>query len=421
MIDACRRQGVLLLYAEELFFTPKYVEGQGNGGPGRLRQGLPGEAEREALRPAQRVVLGRGRIRRRRADGHGLPRHRLLLLVAGPAGASAVVYASWGPTCTATRPAATTTRSASSNSRAARSAWSRTVGRSAAAWTTAWRVYGEGGVTYANLHMGNALPTYSEYGYGYAVEKAPSTRGWSYPRVRGAVELRLSAGNAPLRALRARQGGPRPPARTGAWCWKRSTRPTRRPDSGARSRCPSGRSRTRCQCTGGWGGNTMIGAVDIGGTKIAVGGLDRQRVMRARRVCPTSPERGWEDALARMTTLLEEVQEEAGEKIEGIGIGCTGPVDPLTGTVENAELLAGWRGAPLVQRLAKRFWCNRRHGERRRLRCTCRSRVGAGPRRGMLSSTSPSAPALGSASSKTTGCSGARRAHIPNWATLCSI
>jgi predicted dehydrogenase len=42
-------------------------------------------------------------------------------------------------------------------------------------------VHGEGGVTYANLHMGNALPTYSEYGYGYAVEKAPGTKGWSYP------------------------------------------------------------------------------------------------------------------------------------------------------------------------------------------------------------------------------------------------
>ena len=29
--------------------------------------------------------------------------------------------------------------------------------------------------------MGNALPTYSEYGFGYAVEKAPTTIGWSYP------------------------------------------------------------------------------------------------------------------------------------------------------------------------------------------------------------------------------------------------
>jgi predicted dehydrogenase len=42
-------------------------------------------------------------------------------------------------------------------------------------------VYGDNGVTYGNLHMGNALPTYSEHGYGYAVEKAPSTTGWSYP------------------------------------------------------------------------------------------------------------------------------------------------------------------------------------------------------------------------------------------------
>ena len=42
-------------------------------------------------------------------------------------------------------------------------------------------VYGEGGVTYADLHMGNALPTFSEHGYGYAVEKAPTTKGWSYP------------------------------------------------------------------------------------------------------------------------------------------------------------------------------------------------------------------------------------------------
>jgi predicted dehydrogenase len=36
-------------------------------------------------------------------------------------------------------------------------------------------------LTYANLHMGNALPTYSERGYGYAVEKAPGTGGWTYP------------------------------------------------------------------------------------------------------------------------------------------------------------------------------------------------------------------------------------------------
>jgi predicted dehydrogenase len=42
-------------------------------------------------------------------------------------------------------------------------------------------VYGSDGHTSADLMMGNALPTYSEQGYGYAAEKAPTTRGWSYP------------------------------------------------------------------------------------------------------------------------------------------------------------------------------------------------------------------------------------------------
>jgi predicted dehydrogenase len=42
-------------------------------------------------------------------------------------------------------------------------------------------VFGDKGLTYANLHMGNALQTFSEPGYGYAVEKAPSTQGWTYP------------------------------------------------------------------------------------------------------------------------------------------------------------------------------------------------------------------------------------------------
>ncbi len=41
-------------------------------------------------------------------------------------------------------------------------------------------IYGEGGVTYAILHMGISLITYSEYGYGYAVEKAPTTKGWTF-------------------------------------------------------------------------------------------------------------------------------------------------------------------------------------------------------------------------------------------------
>ena len=41
-------------------------------------------------------------------------------------------------------------------------------------------VCGTGGVMYADLFMGNAALTYSEQGYGYAMEKAGSTRGWTF-------------------------------------------------------------------------------------------------------------------------------------------------------------------------------------------------------------------------------------------------
>ena len=41
-------------------------------------------------------------------------------------------------------------------------------------------IYGSEGVTYADLLHGNALETYSAKGYGYAVEKAASTQGWTF-------------------------------------------------------------------------------------------------------------------------------------------------------------------------------------------------------------------------------------------------
>ncbi len=42
-------------------------------------------------------------------------------------------------------------------------------------------VYGTGGVVYADLFMGNASLAYSKSGYGYALEKADTTVGWTFP------------------------------------------------------------------------------------------------------------------------------------------------------------------------------------------------------------------------------------------------
>lgn len=42
-------------------------------------------------------------------------------------------------------------------------------------------VHGSKGVAFADLLHGNAIEAYSQDGYGYAVEKAGSTKGWSFP------------------------------------------------------------------------------------------------------------------------------------------------------------------------------------------------------------------------------------------------
>jgi len=41
-------------------------------------------------------------------------------------------------------------------------------------------VYGKKGVVYADLFRGNSALTYSTDGYGYAAEKAGSTKGWTF-------------------------------------------------------------------------------------------------------------------------------------------------------------------------------------------------------------------------------------------------
>ena len=42
-------------------------------------------------------------------------------------------------------------------------------------------VYGTDGVIYADLFLGNAALAYSRKGYGYAMEKADTTLGWTFP------------------------------------------------------------------------------------------------------------------------------------------------------------------------------------------------------------------------------------------------
>ena len=99
----------------------------------------------------------------------------------------------------------------------------------------------------------------------------------------------------------------------------------------------------------------MIGAVDIGGTKIAVGLVDEAGAVLSRLELPTAPGRGPADGLERITAALRETVRLAGGELQGIGIGCTGPVDPRSGIIGANAFLPGWQDLNLAAELQREF------------------------------------------------------------------
>jgi glucokinase len=94
--------------------------------------------------------------------------------------------------------------------------------------------------------------------------------------------------------------------------------------------------------------------VDIGGTKIAVGMVNDDGDVLARAQEPTDPER-YSTGLDRIAHMLRETAAKAGVELTGIGIGSTGPVDPIRGEFGDVDFLPGWRGKNPVKDLAQIF------------------------------------------------------------------
>jgi myo-inositol 2-dehydrogenase/D-chiro-inositol 1-dehydrogenase len=180
MIDVCKRQGVLLMYAEELFFTPKYIKAKEIADQGAFGKVYLVKQSEKHFGPHAAWFWDVEK------SGGG---------VYMDMGCHGVAFVYWfldrpklkSVTCQMGTYVHGELTKGEDNSLCILEFEDSAVGLVEDSWARRGgmddriEVYGDQGVTYANLHMGNALQTYSESGYGYAVEKAPTTRGWTYP------------------------------------------------------------------------------------------------------------------------------------------------------------------------------------------------------------------------------------------------
>lgn len=179
MIDACHAARVKLMYAEELCFAPKYV---------RLKQLLDSGA------------IGKATLIKQceKHDGPHAPHFWDVDRSGGGVtmdmGCHGIEFFRWmlgRPKITSVYAQMSTQvhmakTQGDDNSVIIVEFEDGTIGVAEESWTKLGgmddrsEVHGSEGVAYADLLHGNAIETYSARGYDYAVEKAGSTKGWSF-------------------------------------------------------------------------------------------------------------------------------------------------------------------------------------------------------------------------------------------------
>jgi predicted dehydrogenase len=180
MIAACRRARVKLMYAEELCFAPKYVRlkallDQGAlGRPTLIKQSEKHDGPHAAhfwdvTRSGGGVTMDMG--------CHAIEFFRWML--GRPPVKSVFAHMSTlvhGDRTRGDDNAVLLLEFADGTTALAEESWTKLGGMDDRA-----EVHGSKGVAYADLLHGNAIEAYSSGGIGYAVEKAGSTVGWSFP------------------------------------------------------------------------------------------------------------------------------------------------------------------------------------------------------------------------------------------------
>jgi len=98
-----------------------------------------------------------------------------------------------------------------------------------------------------------------------------------------------------------------------------------------------------------------IGAIDVGGTKIAVGAVAEDGTLLGSSRRPTFTDRGFAAAMRDAAEMLRELTARLGIELLGVGVACPGPLDPFTGILGDVGTLPGWEGGDIVSELESAF------------------------------------------------------------------
>jgi myo-inositol 2-dehydrogenase / D-chiro-inositol 1-dehydrogenase len=179
MIAACSAAGVKLMYAEELCFAPKYVRAKELADEGALGEVYLVRQSEQHFGPHSDwfwdpELAGGGVLMDMGCHGievarwvHGKPRARSVCAEVGT-----FVHRE---RTTSDDHAIVTVRFEGQRLGLIEASWAKPGGVEDKV-----EIAGSKGVTYADLLRGSSLTTFSDVGYGYAVEKAPDTRGWTF-------------------------------------------------------------------------------------------------------------------------------------------------------------------------------------------------------------------------------------------------
>jgi glucokinase len=96
---------------------------------------------------------------------------------------------------------------------------------------------------------------------------------------------------------------------------------------------------------------TLVLALDVGGTKIAVGLVDANGTLVHRAQLPT-PDGDADAVWAVANRLIVDATHVAGGDVAGVGIASAGPIDLRDGTVSPINITA-WQRFPIVQRVTQ--------------------------------------------------------------------